>query len=296
MEQLRPSLRQSAELGRKLRLGVLPLEDVTSEAKRHKLGRVFSDILAVHLSSIEAVELVERQALDKVAEEIKLGLSGAIDPKTAKKMGAMLAADALLSGSVAELGDYFDVSVRIVEVEAGKVLTSAVVDIEKESVTGAKTTASVSSADLQTSLDILEFALVAYARGHIEGFQVHWPASLTDLTPKYLDRLPNAQGGTWVYDAKEGRVWHSARPELKPTQPRIKLQGLLDENRKEAIKAALRVIATGIKMYQAESGELPKSLSDLRMELPNGFGGSWVYDAATGSVSHSQFPSIRWTP
>jgi TolB-like protein len=282
--------------GTKNTIAVLDFEDVTPKAKRRRLGRTFSDLLAAELSKRGGLELVERQRLDKVAAELKLNLSGAVDPATAKNVGKVLSVDMLLTGSVSELGDFYDVSVRVVSVEKGKVAAAGVVDIEKEAVDGAAPPRPTEGASPQVGLDLLEAALMAYARGHIENFEVHWPADLGELVRKYLDRLPDAGDGQWVYDPKEGRVTHSKHPGLRPTMPRLKLQKLLDDNKRQALNAGLHQLSVAMKMYEAETGGRPRRLDDLRTELPNAFGGSWLYDPTSGEVKHSQFPDVSWKP
>ncbi|MBJ6723514.1 CsgG/HfaB family protein [Geomesophilobacter sediminis] len=45
-------------------------------------------------------DLVERNRIDKVIQELKLGMSGLVDTKTAKEAGRMLGADAVIVGEV----------------------------------------------------------------------------------------------------------------------------------------------------------------------------------------------------
>ncbi len=71
------------------------------------------------------VQMVERAILDKMLEELKLGTSQLIDPATALSLGKMLAARLLLTGQVLYSNGQAQVSMRLIEIETGRV-TAAV--------------------------------------------------------------------------------------------------------------------------------------------------------------------------
>ena len=49
-----------------------------------------SDLLVAELSSLEGVELVEREAIDRIQEELKLTAAGLVDPNKAVQLGELL--------------------------------------------------------------------------------------------------------------------------------------------------------------------------------------------------------------
>lgn len=129
--------------------------DNHSRLKVKGLGKDASDILISDLSSDARFSLVERQKLSQVFEEQKLGLTGAVDQKTAVKTGKIVGANVLITGAITDLSisdvgsDYLiaekktqtasaRVDVRAVDAETGKIIYSG----------GGKGTARFSSGDL----------------------------------------------------------------------------------------------------------------------------------------------------
>jgi TolB-like protein len=67
-------------------------------------------------------KLVERQRLQAILDELKLGHDGMVDPATAARVGKLLGADELLLGSYFELMGTLRMDARLVRVETGEVL------------------------------------------------------------------------------------------------------------------------------------------------------------------------------
>ena len=94
------------------------------------LQKGLADMLITELSKIQALRVIERNQLQQMIEEMKLGQSGMVDEQTAQKVGRLLGAQTLLLGSyVAMFGGKMRIDARIVEVETGRT-------IEAEEVTG----------------------------------------------------------------------------------------------------------------------------------------------------------------
>jgi TolB-like protein len=89
------------------------------------LRKGLAQMLISDLSGAEGVRLVERERLEDVLAELKLGQKAAIDPKTAAKVGKLLGAQHMVLGSYFALGGILRADARIVEVETGRVLRSA---------------------------------------------------------------------------------------------------------------------------------------------------------------------------
>ena len=56
-------------------------------------------------------------------------MTGLIDEKSAAKAGNLLGADIIVIGSVSELGNYYNLNVRLIEIETGK--SDVIGNIEK---------------------------------------------------------------------------------------------------------------------------------------------------------------------
>src|SRR5215510_5293312 len=81
--------KNTAMAGLKRRIGVVDFQNKTTYGA-NRLGTSASDILITELAKSNRFIVVERDKLDKLMEEQKLGMSGAVDPNTAAKMGKIL--------------------------------------------------------------------------------------------------------------------------------------------------------------------------------------------------------------
>src|SRR5471032_2655395 len=122
----------------KRRIGVVDFENKTTYGA-NRLGTSASDILITELAKSGKFIVVERDKMDKLMEEQKLGLSGAIDPNTAAKMGKILGLNAIVTGAISQFGEQTEgseylitqsksqvvkctVDIRVVDAETGQVL------------------------------------------------------------------------------------------------------------------------------------------------------------------------------
>lgn len=129
---------ESAYTGPRRRIGVVAFENKAPYAQQ-RIGDTATDILITELVKSGKFIVVERQKLDKIMEEQKLGQSGAIDPNTAAKVGKILGLNALVTGSISQFGvkkegkDFIisqskqqivecTVDIRVVDTETGQVL------------------------------------------------------------------------------------------------------------------------------------------------------------------------------
>lgn len=91
----------SAQL--KKRVAVSRFEDRTGSGY-HSLGSGVADMLATALVKSGKFSVIERQELDNVLTEQKLGESGLVTPETAPKVGQLLGAELFVVGAVTEFG------------------------------------------------------------------------------------------------------------------------------------------------------------------------------------------------
>lgn len=91
----------SADAQPKKRIAVARFND---GAHYHGCGTGIADMLATALVKSGKFMVIERQDLDKVLEEQRLGASGVLTAETAPAMGKILGVDMIVVGSVSELG------------------------------------------------------------------------------------------------------------------------------------------------------------------------------------------------
>jgi TolB-like protein len=88
------------------------------------LRKGLAQMMISDLSALDAIQLVERERLEEVLAELKLGQSGKLDAASAARAGKLLGARYMVLGSYFDLKDTLRVDARVVEVETGKVLQS----------------------------------------------------------------------------------------------------------------------------------------------------------------------------
>lgn len=88
------------------------------------LRKGLAQMMISDLSSVDAVQLVERDRLEEILTELKLGQTNKIDPASAARVGKLLGARYLVLGGYFDLKNTLRVDARVVEVETGKVVQS----------------------------------------------------------------------------------------------------------------------------------------------------------------------------
>lgn len=105
-------------------IAVFPLEDLAPSGVTKGLGEGIAATLTDGFARSGKVRVVERERLQRILEEMKLGGSGLVDERTAIRAGRLLGANALLLGSFLKFGDSVKINVRVVRTETGEVLSS----------------------------------------------------------------------------------------------------------------------------------------------------------------------------
>ena len=114
-----------AGLARAETVAVLPLETGAGSEETAGLGKGLAGMLMSDLSRVEALQLVERDRLQALLDEIELGSTGFLDEKTARKLGRGLGAEWLVVGSYSVLAGQFQLDARVVDGDSGQVLVAA---------------------------------------------------------------------------------------------------------------------------------------------------------------------------
>ncbi len=89
--------------GLKKRVAVVDFEDKTGHGAWH-IGSGMADMLTTALVKSGNFMVIERQQLEQVMKEQKLGLTGAVTPQSAAQVGKLLGVELIVLGSVNEFG------------------------------------------------------------------------------------------------------------------------------------------------------------------------------------------------
>ncbi|MFH0948801.1 MAG: FlgO family outer membrane protein [Elusimicrobiota bacterium] len=93
---------------------------------------IIQERLTTNFVQNKKITLIERNLLKKVLAELNLQSSGAIDEDTTKKLGKVLGADAVVTGTLNDLeNEGVEINARIVQTETGKILSAANTTIKK---------------------------------------------------------------------------------------------------------------------------------------------------------------------
>jgi TolB-like protein len=113
---------------------VAVVEFSTLDGSGTELGMYLAEELITRLFKTGKFEVVERQLLNKVLAEQELVVSGFVEPTVAQKLGKILGVDAIVSGTVADLGISVRINARIISTETGTVFAAAASETKKDEV------------------------------------------------------------------------------------------------------------------------------------------------------------------
>ncbi len=109
---------------------VVVVEFVSMDRRATPEGKNVAERLTTQLTRLEDIVVVERIQLDRVIEEHKLISTESSLPDHAKKLGRILAADAIVTGSVLPSKHQLEIHARMIDVETGRILHAAVGELE----------------------------------------------------------------------------------------------------------------------------------------------------------------------
>jgi TolB-like protein len=125
------SMADSAEKTRKRRVAVMDFSSETGNASRS--SAIVTERLTSEIASNPRMEVIERRKLDEVLKEQKLGSKGVVDPVTAREVGHILGADAVVTGTVIDLDDKnVEVNARLVDTQNARILKAVSTTVKKD--------------------------------------------------------------------------------------------------------------------------------------------------------------------
>jgi TolB-like protein len=114
----------SAPVDARPTVAVLYFDYTGNDASLAVLKKGLAQILISDLSAIESVRFVERDRLQDVLDELKLGTTAKMDKTTVAKLGKLLGARYLIAGAYFDLLGALRVDARTIEVETGRIVRS----------------------------------------------------------------------------------------------------------------------------------------------------------------------------
>ena len=104
---------------------IIAIKDFEVIMGRNKeVGKYVQEDITTALVNSGQFNVVERLKLQSVLDELELTQLGLTDPEGAKEVGKLLGADVILTGTLAAIGDDWNVNLRLINTESG-LITSA---------------------------------------------------------------------------------------------------------------------------------------------------------------------------
>ncbi|MFA4838729.1 MAG: PEGA domain-containing protein [Candidatus Neomarinimicrobiota bacterium] len=93
-------------------------------------GKALSDRLRIEVFNVGVFEVMEREKMTKILDEMQFQLSGCTTDECAVEIGRMIGVSKMIAGSVSKVSEFYTVSIRLIDVETGKIEATALEDVE----------------------------------------------------------------------------------------------------------------------------------------------------------------------
>jgi TolB-like protein len=114
------------------RVMILPFRNLTRAEADNWLGESFSESLLMGLGRVRSLKLVERAELAQVIKEQAFMQSLMADPDNAPRIGKLVGADYMITGSYQKIGERIQVNLRLVQVETGEIEANTLTQVQGE--------------------------------------------------------------------------------------------------------------------------------------------------------------------
>ena len=108
----------------KTKIAVLDFQLKGQGFETSDMGKIVAEWLITALVKDGRFDVIERSLLEKILGEQKLGTSGLIDANSASKIGKVLGAKVIISGSVMRLQEVMEVNARIIDVQDASIIAA----------------------------------------------------------------------------------------------------------------------------------------------------------------------------
>ena len=114
----------------KSKIAIIEFSDLNGNVT--EFGMYLSEELITRLFLTQKFNVIERQLLNQVISEQKLGMTGLIDDESAIAIGKLLGVDAIVTGTVTDLGVSLKVNARLISTGTGALFAVAAAEFSKD--------------------------------------------------------------------------------------------------------------------------------------------------------------------
>lgn len=130
LNRLTNQLIKSLSEEKKSKIAIMEFPDLHGNTS--ELGKFIPEELTTRLFLTRRFDVVERSLLNKVLEEQNLGMTGLVDVSSAARVGQMLGVEAIVTGTITDLGHAIRINARVIATETAGVFAVSSVSIEKD--------------------------------------------------------------------------------------------------------------------------------------------------------------------
>jgi TolB-like protein len=109
---------------KKTKIAVLDFQMQGEQTNSKDMGKIVAEWLITGLVETGRFDVIERRLLEKLLEEQKLGVTGAIDPNSAAQLGKILGVKIIVSGTVTSLEGYTEINARLINVDTASIIAA----------------------------------------------------------------------------------------------------------------------------------------------------------------------------
>jgi TolB-like protein len=113
-----------AAAAERVTVAVLYFDNNSADREYDVLQKGLADMLVTDLSQVDTLQVVERDKLQKLVDELKLQRSKFFDPRTAQQLGKGIGARYAVTGALAAIEPRMRIDVRVIEVATAKVVVA----------------------------------------------------------------------------------------------------------------------------------------------------------------------------
>lgn len=104
------------------KIAVFSFTDANAAAKKEGYGAAISGMLMTELINGRVFQVIERSEIERIMNEMAFQISGAVDSRTAKRLGEVLGVDILVFGNVAKFDPIVETDIRLIDTQSGEAL------------------------------------------------------------------------------------------------------------------------------------------------------------------------------
>lgn len=145
------------QIGSRMSISVLPLD---SKGNKSMVGDIAYNGIISAIFNQKRFQVVEREKIEEVLRELKLSQTALVQPQTASKIGKLIVADTIMTGSIYERRNSIEISTRLINTETSAIMETHDVFGEDKSFQGMKTMMEGLALKYKRSFPMLEGVII----------------------------------------------------------------------------------------------------------------------------------------